>query len=80
MHAAENDHVRVGLLSVVTQSEGVAYVVGHVLNFTNLIVMRQDDSVAFLFETPDFFGQIRSRLERWREEGIQCNHNGLNLP
>ena len=56
MHAAKDDHVRVGLLRVVAQPERIADVIGHVLDFADLIVVRQDDGVALALEAQDVLG------------------------
>ena len=60
MHAAEDDHIRVRLCSLLRETERVAGEIRHVLDFRHLIIVRKDDGVELLFESEDFPGQ---RLE-----------------
>ena len=46
MHAAEGDHVRVGLRRLLREAERVADVVGHVLDLGQLVVVREDHRAA----------------------------------
>ena len=64
MHPAEHDHVRVRVfLRVVAQPEGVADVIGHVLDFADLIVVREDHGVALALEPEDVLGQVGARAQ-----------------
>ena len=67
MDAAEQDHVGVGFLRLERQAERVADVIRHVLNFGDLIVVREDDGVAAVFQLAQMF------LQRLLFDGRQHN-------
>ena len=46
MHAAERDHLGVGLRRLLREAERVADEVGHVLHLGQLVVVREDDRAA----------------------------------
>ena len=50
MDAAEGDHVAIRILRLVGQPQGIAHVVGHVLDVPGLVAVRQNDGVAFFFQ------------------------------
>ena len=58
MNTAEDDHIGIGFLSLVGKAQGIAHKVGHFLDLTNLIIMSQNDRVAFLFETENILLKI----------------------
>ena len=57
MHAAENDHVRVGLRRLLRKAERIADEIRHVLNFRHLIIVRENDGVELFLERENFRGQ-----------------------
>ena len=59
--AAEADDVGVGFLSLVCQTEGIADVVGEILNGADLVVVGQDDGIAFFFEAQNIFFEVEGR-------------------
>ena len=53
MHAAECDHVGLGLGGSLRELERVTDEVGHVLDLGLLVVVRQDHGVSLCLELPD---------------------------
>ena len=70
MDAAEADDVGVGFLSFVCQTEGIADIVGEILNGADLVVVGQDDGVTFFFKAQYIFLQV----EDW------CVGHGESFP
>ena len=66
MHAAEDDDVGVGLGRLLREAERIAHVIRHVLDFADLIIVREDDGVELLLEREDFAGQRVEALARHR--------------
>ena len=58
MNAAEDDDVGVGIFRMIGEAERIADVVRDILDIAGLIVMGEDDGVAFLFEGENFLFQI----------------------
>ena len=58
MHAAEDDHIRLRLLRLVTQPQRVTDEVRDLLDRLVLVVVRQDDGVALFFQSEDFSAEI----------------------
>ena len=58
VHAAERDHVGVGLLRGAREAEAVADVIGEVLDLRLLVVVRQDDGVALLLQALDLLLEL----------------------
>ena len=58
MHPAEDDHLRVRLRGLDAQSQGIADEIGDVLNLGNLVVVGQDDRLAFLLQPLVFFQRV----------------------
>jgi hypothetical protein len=58
MDSAENNDIGPGLFGPVAQTQGVADVICQVLNFGNLVVMRQNDRVPLFLKPAHFFGQV----------------------
>ncbi|CAN5630060.1 hypothetical protein BH20ACT10_BH20ACT10_21710 [soil metagenome] len=63
MYAAKHDDIGVGFLSLPRQPERVPDIVGDVLNFRLLIIMREDDRVHLLFETLDLPEIVRPNIQ-----------------
>src|SRR5690606_20508662 len=61
LDAAKGDDVGVGLRRLARQLERIADEIGEVLDFGLLIIMREDDGVAFLAEPFDFGAQVEAR-------------------
>jgi hypothetical protein len=57
VHATEDDHIRVCLCGLLGQPERIAYEVRDVLNFRDLIVVREDHRVAVLAHPIDLGNQ-----------------------
>ena len=57
MDAAEGDDIGLGFRGAVSQAERIAHMVSQLLDLGDLVVVREDDGVAFFFETLDFVGQ-----------------------
>ena len=74
--AAEGDDVGIGLGRLLRQVEAVADEIREVLQRRFLIVMRQDDGVAFLAEAIDLGAQV----EAGAEQVEACVHQACNLP
>src|SRR5690606_10298432 len=62
MDSAKSDDIGVRLLSLISKPEGVAHVISKVLNRPDLVIVSQNDGVAFLFKTEDVLFQIKSGL------------------
>lgn len=58
MDTAEDDDVGVGVFRVISEAERIADVVRDILNISGLVVMGEDNGVAFLFQSKDFLFQI----------------------
>ena len=56
--AAEDDDIGVGGLGLIGEAERVADVVGDILDVAGLIVVGEDDGVAFFLEGEDFLLEI----------------------
>lgn len=52
---AKKDDIRLGLLGLVGEAEGIAHVVRDFLDVGGLVVVREDDGVFLFFERDDFF-------------------------
>jgi hypothetical protein len=46
VHPGEYDHARFGGRGLARQTERVAYVIGHILDFRTLVVMSEDDRLS----------------------------------
>ena len=64
MHAAERDHLGVGLRRLLREPERVADEVGHVLDLGQLVVVREDHGAALGGERAYLGLQRRDGLER----------------
>ena len=53
MDAAEDNDVRIGFGRLLREPKGIPHVVGHVLNFWHLVIVRQDDGMALTFQAQD---------------------------
>ena len=62
MDAAEGDDIGLGFRGAVSQTERIAHMVSQLLDLGDLVVVREDDGVAFFFETLDFVGQKHGLL------------------
>ncbi len=60
-HAAKGDHVGIGSLGLARELEAVPDIVGNVLDFGLLIIVREDDCVVFLLEALDLVADIDPR-------------------
>ena len=60
MHPAEHDHIRIGLLGLVGQPEGIAHEVGNLLDRFVLIIVGEDHGIPFLFEAEDFRAEVEA--------------------
>ena len=60
MDAAEDDDIRFGLRRLLRQTERITHVIGDILNFRHLVVMREDDRMELFLEPKDF---ARQRFE-----------------
>ena len=58
--AAETDDVGIGFPCLIRETEGVAHIIGDVLNGTHLIVVGENDGVLFFFEANDVFDEVQS--------------------
>src|ERR1044072_1333631 len=61
MHTRKNDHVCTGLFGLLSQAQTIADIVGYILDIRFLVVMRQQNSILFLFE-PFNLGE---KVKRW---------------
>jgi hypothetical protein len=57
MDAAEHDDIGMGGGGLLGEAEGIADVIGDVLDFGDLIVVGEDDGVELLLEGEDFLGE-----------------------
>ena len=64
MHAAEDDDIALGLLSLAGQGQGITHKVGQVLDFRALVAVSQDNGVALLLQTQNFVDEIFVRHNR----------------
>ena len=53
VHAAKKNDFSIGFRRLITQPEGIANKVGYLLNFPHLIIVREDDGIAFAFQFRD---------------------------
>ena len=58
MDTAEDDHIGIGLSSTLAQSQGIANMVGEILDLFDLVVMREDNGIPLLLESKDLGYQI----------------------
>ena len=58
MDAAEHDDVRIRLLRLVSQPQGIAHEVRDLLDFPHLIIVREDHGVPLLLEAENFSAQV----------------------
>ena len=45
MHPGEDDDIGAGLGCLLGKAEGIAHIIGHILNLRDLVVVGQDDGV-----------------------------------
>jgi len=57
MHSTEHDDVGVGLDGLLRETEGIADVIRDVLDFGDLVIVRQNDRVELLFERVNLFAE-----------------------
>ena len=62
MDAAEEDDFGVGFGGLEAQSQGVADKIGYVLDFRHLVVVRENDGIAFPLQLRDIRGQIETKV------------------
>ena len=53
MHTAEKNDFGIGFRRLITEPEGITDKVGYLLNFPHLIIVREDDGIAFAFQFRD---------------------------
>ena len=66
MHAAEDDHVRIRVGRLLGEPQRIAHVIGDILNFRHLIIVRKNHRVERFLQLGDF---QRQRI------GGGCSHN-----
>src|SRR2546423_2741956 len=59
MNAAKKNHFSTGLRRLITKPERIADEIGHFLNFPDLIVVREDDGIAFALQ----FRNVRRQIQ-----------------
>jgi len=64
MHAAEYDHIGFRLCRLNAETQGVANVVGDVLNLRKLVIVSQDHGVPFLFPLFNIFSDLHAKPHR----------------
>ncbi len=64
MHSAHHDYGIVETFCDPGKSEGVAYKISHLLDFTHRVVMGEDDSVLLFFESENLFFQVNAFRHR----------------
>ena len=80
MHAAKDDHLGVCLRRLLRETERIAHVIRHVLDFRHLIIVGEDDRVQFLFERANFARQSVRVRGRFRFPNREPVHRcGLNF-
>ena len=60
VHATEKNNFGVGFRRLITQPERITDEVGYLLNFPHLIIVREDNGVAFAFQFRDIRRQINA--------------------
>ena len=55
MNTAESDDVGIGLLGPEGKPKRVAHIVGNILDFRDLVIVGEDDSVAFFLQVQNIF-------------------------
>ena len=79
MHAAEHNHVGVGLGRLLGKAERIADEIRHVLDFRHLVIVREDDGVELLLERKNFLRQRLEPLLRHRPARMDfCDINHKN--
>ena len=63
VNTAQDDYRRIGLCCQLCQGKAVADVVGQLLDFLALVVVRHDHSVALTFQAQDFLSQVDTLLD-----------------
>ena len=66
MDAAKNDDLGPGFGRLLGKAEGIAHVIGHVLDFRHLVIVGQDDGVQAVFELENIARQGVQPLRRQR--------------
>ena len=59
VNSAEGDDVGIGFAGLVGEAQGVAHVVGDVLDGADLVVVGENDGVLFFLETKDVFDEVQ---------------------
>lgn len=60
MNSAEGDDFGIGFLSFISEAEGVADVIGNILDGADLVIMGKNDGVLLLFEAKNIFLEIKN--------------------
>ena len=85
MNTTEDDDFSAGFGGHLGEAEGIADVIRDVLDFADLVIVREDDCVEFLFEIEDVFGKSVETgrgnaldsfeaVDPWRLDIRQINH------
>ena len=72
VHATKDDHIRGGLGGFARQLQAIADEICYILDFTILVVMRQDDGIEFALQPRD----LRYQIDRGRTTAERKNHGG----
>lgn len=89
VNTAEDDDIGAGFLGLLGEAEGIADIIRHVLDFGDLVIVREDDGVELFLERVNLLGQRFKaflahagahfeRFERW-QSGCSSIRHGLNL-
>jgi len=79
MYAAEKDDVGFGLLRLIGKAERIAHKIGHALDRLDLVIVREDDGVAFAFQTENFLlngGEWSDFATRRGDDGFVIEDGG----
>lgn len=57
MYATEYDDIGIGFLGLLCEAEGITDVIRDVLDFWDLIIMRENDGIELLLQGINFLGQ-----------------------
>src|ERR1051325_7643364 len=70
MDAAKNDHVRFCGRGLLRKTEGIADIIGNILNFRDLIIVGENDGTQLILQGKDFPRQrIKLSLRHWLADG-----------
>ena len=80
VNAAKDDDVGRSFRRLLRKAEGIAHIVGDVLDFGDLVIVREDDGVELFFEGEDFAGEgVVARARHRRADGVGIGGAGLDF-